>query len=120
MIYKGYHFKISANGNLTVSEEKKYVKVSAGAPLGGGYSLAIDEEGNLWVWGDNTYGQLGDGTKVEKLNPIQINLDINIKAIETETSSSIVIDENNTLWQTGSWSNCSLVDVTYPTLERIY
>ena len=216
VIYKGYHFKISANGNLTVSEERKYVKVSAGenyslaideegnlwawgdnsgGQLGDGtketrtspiqiksgtkfkeisagenYSLAIDEEGNLWTWGNNTYGQLGDGTtveklspiqikegtkfkeisagryhglaideegnlwawgrngsgqlgdgtKVERLNPIQINLDINIKAIEATSNGSIVIDLNNTLWQTGSWSYCSLVDVTYPTLERIY
>ena len=25
-------------------------------------SYAVDENGNLWVWGSNTYGQLGNGT----------------------------------------------------------
>ncbi|MBH9981121.1 MULTISPECIES: InlB B-repeat-containing protein [Bifidobacterium] len=29
---------------------------------GGNHSLAIDENGNIWTWGSNEYGQLGNGS----------------------------------------------------------
>lgn len=46
-------------GNTTVNELKgaKIVGVAAG-PY---YSMAIDENGNVYVWGNNEYGQLGLG-----------------------------------------------------------
>ncbi len=28
----------------------------------GNHSIAIDNSGHIWTWGDNTYGELGDGT----------------------------------------------------------
>ena len=34
--------------------------------------LAIDKEGYLWAWGDNYYGQVGDGTNNDSNVPIQI------------------------------------------------
>ena len=39
---------------------------------GNGYKLAITSNGLLYAWGDNSYGQLGDGTLVSKSSPIQI------------------------------------------------
>ena len=35
-----------------------FASVSAGAQ----HTVAIKTDGSLWAWGDNTYGQLGDGT----------------------------------------------------------
>ena len=29
--------------------------------LGGAYDLAVDDQGNIWGWGDNTRAQLGNG-----------------------------------------------------------
>lgn len=36
------------------------------------HSLAIKSNGTLWVWGDNTYNQLGDGSTAHRSSPVQI------------------------------------------------
>ena len=35
-------------------------------------TFAIDKDGKVWGWGKNDYGQLGDGTTVDRLTPVQI------------------------------------------------
>lgn len=37
------------------------------------YAIAVDQNGDLWAWGDNTYGQLGDGTKENLELPVKIH-----------------------------------------------
>ena len=34
------------------------------------HSLAVLSTGAVWAWGSNVYGQLGDGTKVNRLRPV--------------------------------------------------
>ena len=36
------------------------------------YALARKIDGTLWAWGDNSNGQLGDGTVINKSSPVQI------------------------------------------------
>ncbi|HRI01107.1 MAG TPA: T9SS type A sorting domain-containing protein, partial [Saprospiraceae bacterium] len=36
---------------------------------GGYHTLAIKTDGSLWAWGNNGYGQLGDGSNIVKYNP---------------------------------------------------
>ena len=47
---------------------------SAGAGLiagGQAHSLAVDSAGTVWAWGDNTHGQLGDGTTTGTSSPVK-------------------------------------------------
>ena len=44
------------------------VQVSAGAY----HSLALRSDGTIWAWGWNGVGQLGDGTTVDRLRPVQV------------------------------------------------
>lgn len=39
---------------------------------GGHHSIAVKTDGSLWVWGDNNYGQLGDGTREDRYTPVKI------------------------------------------------
>ena len=39
---------------------------------GGNHAGGIKKDGSLWVWGGNSYGQLGDDTRIAKSSPIQI------------------------------------------------
>ena len=36
------------------------------------HSLALKRDGTVWAWGSNDSGQLGDGTTISRLTPIQV------------------------------------------------
>ena len=38
----------------------------------GNHCIALDSHNNLWAWGDNTYGQLGDGTTAYSGVPVPV------------------------------------------------
>ena len=45
---------------------------------GGNHTLAIRTDGSLWGWGDNGVGQLGDGTRNDRLSPVLIMHDVKL------------------------------------------
>ena len=38
---------------------------------GDNHTAAIKQDGTLWLWGDNSYGNLGDNTTIKKSSPVQ-------------------------------------------------
>ena len=38
----------------------------------GFHSLALMSNGQVWAWGANTFGQLGDGTTINRSLPVQV------------------------------------------------
>ncbi len=36
------------------------------------HSLALKGDGTVWAWGDNEYGQLGDGSNTARVFPVQV------------------------------------------------
>ncbi len=54
----------------TYQTETAWKAVSAG----GTHTVGIDSDGNIWSWGDNDKGQLGDGTKEDKSTPVKIQI----------------------------------------------
>lgn len=57
--------------------------------------------GELWGWGSNFIGQLGDGTTQDQSVPIQIGTDQNWISVATGATFSIGIKSNGTLWGWG-------------------
>lgn len=47
--------------------------ISAGGWLAGGHSCALTVTGGLKCWGRNMYGQLADGTTVNRLTPVDVS-----------------------------------------------
>lgn len=76
--------------------------------VGGQHQLALDTQGQLWAWGQNTRGQLGDGTQGERRIPVGIGSGfVQVAAGETH---SLGVMQNGTLWAWGANGSGQLGD----------
>ncbi|GMK38016.1 hypothetical protein PCCS19_10700 [Paenibacillus sp. CCS19] len=64
--------------------------------------LAVGEDGSLWAWGDNSYGQLGDGTYVSKSAPVRIGNGKDWIDASAGNHFSIGIKKDGSLWIWGA------------------
>jgi alpha-tubulin suppressor-like RCC1 family protein len=55
--------------------------------------LALAVNGNLWAWGLNNQGQLGDGTTSDRNAPVIVMNDV--KNITAGSNHTFAIDEND-------------------------
>jgi alpha-tubulin suppressor-like RCC1 family protein len=71
--------------------------------LAGGqkHSLALDATGALWEWGNNSSGQLGDGTTTQELSPEENPQWANLNRISAGALHSAGIDLFGDLWTWG-------------------
>src|SRR6185436_3593004 len=62
-----------SSGPALVAGLDSVVEVAAGGTGNGhDHALALRSDGSVWSWGDNLWGQLGDGTLVTRLNAMRI------------------------------------------------
>ena len=65
------------------------------------HSLAVRADGTLWAWGENTYGQLGDGTTTWRTAPVQVGTDRNWVMVAAGSDHSLALKADGTLWAWG-------------------
>lgn len=91
----------STNTPTKVLDLYNTVAISAG----GDYSLALDKDGTVWAWGDNTYAQLGSDEADNKTNlsatPVKVKDLSKIKEISAGVFHSLALREDGTLWGWG-------------------
>ena len=82
----------------------KAIQVSAGRL----FSLAIDQDGNTWAWGNNDNGQLGNGNTSGTNTPQSVLLDPKhastvLKAVQVSAGDfhSLAIDQDGNTWAWG-------------------
>ncbi len=76
----------------------KFVSVSAGYD----YTCAVEENGNIYCFGNNSKGQLGDGTTVMSNIPVLVKSEKTFKAVSAGFEHTCAIDDKNEVYCWGS------------------
>lgn len=71
---------------------------------GGDHSLAVASSGNIYAWGANGFGQLGDGTTVERYTPVLVNLPtgVTVQAVAAGFYYSVALTSTGRVYAWGS------------------
>lgn len=98
---------IDKNTPTQIVTATNWQSVSSGE---GGHTAAIKQDGTLWAWGWNNYGQLGDGTNIDKLVPTQIGTATNWQSVSVGYQYTLAIKQDGTLWAWGANNSGQLGD----------
>ncbi|MCA0379970.1 MAG: hypothetical protein LCH36_11140 [Actinobacteria bacterium] len=131
----GHSLAISADGNTYAwgdnqhgqlgdgTSSNRYAPVLVQAPAGvtftsidggGIHSLAIGSDGNTYAWGDNRYGQLGDGTSSNRYAPVLVQTPVGVTftSISAGYYYSLAIGSDGNTYAWGDNSKGQLGDGT--------
>ncbi|ATB28381.1 hypothetical protein [Melittangium boletus] len=68
---------------------------------GNAYSMALKQEGTVWAWGTNGWGQLGDSSSLTRSSPVQVYGLTGVVAIGAGSSTSAALLSDGTVWNWG-------------------
>ncbi len=91
----------SAYSNEASATTKRVVIVAA---LDGGYfhSVGLRNDGTVWTWGGNAFGQLGNGTMGNNVaTPSQVNGLSNVMAVAAGGLHTVALKTDGSLWSWG-------------------
>jgi alpha-tubulin suppressor-like RCC1 family protein len=94
-----------------------FSQTSTTVATGSNHTLAVNDDGTLWAWGENSNGQLGTGTTNDTSSPIQIGSDTNWHHVGATFNRSFGIKSDGTLWAWGQNNGGTLGDGT--TTDRL-
>jgi len=90
-------------------------KLARSISAGEDYTVALDKHGKLWAWGENGYGQLGDGTETYRSTPTGLAAPFNAKiwkSVSAGTHHTAAIDTSGKLYTWGKNDKGQLGDGT--------
>lgn len=98
----------------------RIIQVSAGAF----HSLALGDDGKVYAWGNNNFGQLGDGTAIQRLTPAPIvsgviSPGVKIIKISAGDLHNLALGDNGKVYSwgannAGQLGNATDIDSTQP------
>jgi hypothetical protein len=101
------------NSNLPNSSSATSVAAGVVAVAAGWYhNLSVASNGTVWAWGWNEYGQLGDGTTVNRPRPVPVPGVSGIVAVSGGYTHSLALAGDGTVWAWGANEYGQLGDAT--------
>jgi alpha-tubulin suppressor-like RCC1 family protein len=82
----------------SVVRREDYV-ITGAIAAGEAYSVALKADGSVWTWGNNTFGQLGDGGTAGRTSPSQVLT--GATAIAAGYHHAVALKTDGTVWAWG-------------------
>jgi alpha-tubulin suppressor-like RCC1 family protein len=76
------------------------------------HSVALKDDGTVWAWGDNEFGELGDDTTTERNTPVQVTGIAGVVSIAARGDFTLALKNDGTVWAWGANSHGELGDGT--------
>lgn len=83
------------------TEIRRVIQLAAGDR----HTLALKNDGTVWAWGNNDYGQLGDGTTTTRTTAVQVPSLFNITKIAAGNRHSLAVREDGAVFAWGDNSD---------------
>ncbi|MFC1857237.1 putative Ig domain-containing protein, partial [Thermodesulfobacteriota bacterium] len=109
------YFPTKVKGVGGIGYLNEIIKISNGAYY---HSLALNSNGEVWAWGINYYGGLGDGTTEDRHTPVQVKGEgavgflTDVIDIANSCYCSIALKKDGTVWAWGENTYGNLGDGT--------
>ncbi|MEI7620912.1 MAG: fibronectin type III domain-containing protein [Candidatus Moraniibacteriota bacterium] len=84
-------------GPATSTPASNFTSISSGYA----HNLALKSDGTVWAWGNNGFGQLGDGTSISRFTPVQVLGLTNVLAVAAGYNHSLALKNDGTVWAWG-------------------
>jgi alpha-tubulin suppressor-like RCC1 family protein len=90
---KTYHViaTSTADSSVRATATIRVLGVWTSVAAGDHHTVGVKSDGTLWAWGNNYYGQLGDGTTINRLRPVRIGAEQNWVSVSAGADYTVAI-----------------------------
>ncbi len=104
----GLNDTISRSSPVQVGALTSWSKLAIGGSTSSTTNGAIKTDGTLWLWGGNSYGQLGLNDTTTRSSPIQVPSSTNWASLAINQQCTAAIKTDGTLWTWGGSTGATL------------
>ncbi|MCW2784643.1 MAG: Alpha-tubulin suppressor [Marmoricola sp.] len=85
-----------------VGTDTDWSSISTGGTGSTGHACATKLTGEVWCWGENGHGQVGDGTQVTRSTPVEVGSDTDWTSVSVGGSHTCAVKTDGGVWCWGS------------------
>lgn len=90
---------------LSIAAVPAYSKTPIDISAGENHTCVLNSDGAAYCWGDNSVGQLGNGSTVSSMKPVAVSGDLRLKSISVgwDHTCGITVDNDAYCWGRGRY-----------------
>jgi len=103
----------SGSETMVVLDDREDARFAPSITAGGYHSIALNDDGTLWAWGDNGSAQLGDGSTTNRNVPVRVTSLSDVFAVAGGGNHTLALTGEGGVWAWGDNSSGQLGDGTF-------